>query len=175
MSFMELIKKDLKSYVPTKSCLLIVKTMLINHSFHLVLFVRLGQSVRRLPILGGFLGVLIEYLIRIFFASDISCKAKIGGGLMIVHGHDIVIGSNVVIKENCKIFNGVTLGTKNTEVMINLQPEVGNNVVLGTGSKILGGIKIGDNVKTGANSVVITDIPENSIAIGVPAKIIKVI
>lgn len=173
MSFIQLIQKDLKKYAPLGGLSVILKTILINHSFHLVLWVRIGQTIRKVPIIGSILGILVEYFIRIFFASDISCKAQIGGGLMIVHGHDVVIGSDVIIGENCKIFNGVTLGTKDTESMVNQQPIVGDNVVIGTGCKILGKVEIGDNVKAGANSVIITDIPDNCIAVGIPARIVR--
>lgn len=86
-----------------------------------------------------------------------------------MHGHDIVIGANVVIGEYCKIFNGVTLGNKNTEIAESFQPIIENHVVLSTGAKILGGITIGSNSIVGANSVVINDIPKNSIAVGIPA------
>ncbi len=171
MLFFKNIKSDLLRYVPSKNLILILKIILFSHAFHLVFLVRLGSAVRKIPGLGGFLGVLIEYLIRIFFASDISCKAKIGPGLMILHGHDIVIGADSSIGENCKIFNGVTLGNKDTEIPDNEQPKVGNNVIIGTGSKLLGSIVVGDNVKIGANSVVISDIPSDSVAVGVPARI----
>lgn len=63
-----------------------------------------------------------------------------------MHGHDIVIGSSVVIGRNCKILNGVTFGNKDTEALDNQQPCLGDNVVVGTGAKILGG-KIGSRVK----------------------------
>lgn len=173
MSFIKLIRKDLKKYVPSGNSTTVLKIILINHSFHLVLWIRVGQAIRTIPFIGGVLGILVEYFIRVFFASDISCKAQIEGGLMIVHGHDVVIGSDVIIGENCKIFNGVTLGSKDTESMMNFQPKIGNNVVIGTGCKILGGIEIGDNVKAGANSVILTDIPNNCIAVGVPARVVR--
>ena len=87
-----------------------------------------------------------------------------------MHGHDIVIGSGVTIGENCKIFNGVTLGNKDTETSEVCHPQLGNGILIGTGAKILGNIRIGDNAKIGANSVVLKDIPANSIWAGVPAK-----
>jgi serine O-acetyltransferase len=122
---------------------------------------------------------MVEYLIRILFSSDISCRARIPGNTVFVHGHDIVIGSNVIMGDNCKIFNGVTLGSKNTESWMNSsegaidQPSIGNRCVISTGAKILGNIRIGDDCIIGANAVVISNIPSNSIAVGVPAKIIK--
>ncbi|HRL93834.1 MAG TPA: serine acetyltransferase [Pseudomonas sp.] len=173
MNFIEAVKKDINKYVPSNSRALIVKTLLLNHSFHLVFWIRIGQLARKIPFLGAFLGVLVEYFIRVVFASDISCKAKIGGGLMIVHGHDVVIGSDVVIGENCKIFNGVTLGSKDTEILNNKQPIIKDHVVIGTGAKVLGSVTLGNSCYVGANSVVIHDIPCNSVAVGIPARIIK--
>ncbi|EES8386106.1 serine acetyltransferase, partial [Escherichia coli] len=121
----------------------------------------------------AFFRLVIEYSIRIIFSSDISLRARIGGGLVIMHGHDIVIGRDVVIGRNCKILNGVTLGNKDTESTENQQPVVGDNVIIGTGAKILGKVVIGNNVKIGANSVVISDIAPDSVAVGIPARVTK--
>lgn len=171
MNFFYTLNCDIKRYLQKDTITNRLKVILINHTFHLIFFYRLGVFCRKIPILGKIFGILIEYFIRIIYSSDISCKSKIGAGLMILHGHDIVIGADVVIGKNCKIFNGVTLGNKNTEININEQPILGNNVVVGTGAKILGKIFIGDNVKIGANSVVLIDIPSDSVAVGVPANI----
>ena len=104
----------------------------------------------------------------------ISCKSKIDEGLIILHGHDIVIGADVIIGKQCRIFNGVTLGNKDiTGSSLGNQPSIGNNVVLCTGAKILGPLMIGDNVVIGANSVVLKDCPSNTVFAGVPAKMIK--
>ena len=151
------------------------KTALSSHTFHMTVLVRFGcWSRSKLGAPGSIVGAITEYLIRVIYASDISCKAKIGRHFRIMHGQDIVIGSNVVIGDNCKIFNSVTFGNKDTEDPSgNAQPTVGNNCVIGTGAKILGGILIGDNVRIGANAVVITSVPSNATAVGVPARVIS--
>ena len=86
----------------------------------------------------------------------------------------VVIGSTTIIGDNCLIYHGVTLGsvlpTKNDQKR---HPTIGDNVLIGSGSKVLGNIKIGNNVKIGANSVVLEDIPNNLTVVGVKAKIIK--
>lgn len=169
-----LLRQDLNAQTNNGSLGHKMKCLLLNHSVHMLLFIRLGGWIdRNIPYIGGFLRYLIEYFIRIVFSSDISCRAKIGGGLNIMHGHDIVIGSGVVIGENCKIFNGVTMGNKETEGYQVAHPQLGNGVVIGTGAKILGPIYIGDNAKVGANSVVLKDIPPNSTWVGVPAREVK--
>lgn len=147
--------------------------IVFNHLKQMTILMIIGQKCLKIPIIGNFFSVGFEYLIRIFFASDISCKAKISPDISFMHGHDIVIGSEVVIGKNCKIFNGVTLGNKDTESGINGHPIIGDNCVISTGAKILGNIKIGNNCIVGANSVVLTDIPDNSIAVGVPARILN--
>lgn len=147
-----------------------LKIALLNHSFHLVFLIRLGETVGHLPIFGRLLRHIVEYLIRILYASDISCAANIAGGINIMHGHDIVIGSGVVIGPNCKIFNGVTMGNKDTESTNICQPTLHSNVVIGTGAKLLGAIIIGEGAKIGANSVVTKHVPAGQTWVGVPAR-----
>lgn len=151
-----------------------LKYFLCSHTIHMTLLVRLGQSIKKLPFLGGVLRIIIEYIIRILFSSDISCRANIAPGLIIMHGHDIVIGADVVIGKNCKIFNGVTFGNKDLEkASLGNQPIVGDNCIICTGAKILGKIKIEDNVVIAANAVVLKDCLRNTVHGGVPAKVIN--
>jgi serine O-acetyltransferase len=163
---------DIKACSNSSSPWVNFKCFAFNHTSHLLVLIRLGQDLYRIPLLGKLLGFIVEYSIRILYASDISCRAQIGRGCQILHGHDIVIGAHVVIGENCKIFNGVTLGNKDLSLPSKgNQPWVGNHVVLGTGCKLLGPIRLGDHTVVGANSVVITDCPCHSLAVGVPARI----
>ena len=116
----------------------------------------------------------IMYKVRKKTGIEIHPACQIGKNLFIDHGMGIVIGSTSIIGDNCLIYHNVTLGsilpTKSDEKR---HPTIGNNVIIGSGSKILGNIKIGNNVKIGANSVVLDDIPNNSTVVGVKAKIIK--
>lgn len=165
---------DLKRVTRSDRFFVWLKWFIFGHALHLTLLIRIGQSMMMLPLLNKFLVPLCELFIRIIYASDISCRAKIGPGLIIVHGHDIVIGANVIIGEDCKIFNGVTLGNKYTEVPDNAQPTVGNGVVISTGAKVLGGIQIGNHTMIGANCVVLTDCPPGAVVVGVPGRVIRV-
>ena len=170
----DLLREDLRAQSNYGSWQQKLKIAVLNHSFHLVVLVRLGSSCRRVPLLGRLLQHLIEYLIRIVYASDISCAASIAGGLNIMHGHDIVIGSGVVIGPNCKIFNGVTMGNKDTESSVIAQPHLQGNNVIGSGAKLLGAVTLGTGAKVGANSVVVKDVPAGETWAGVPARRIKV-
>lgn len=164
---------DLSAFVKNEGFKQKLKCVLVSHAFHMVVLYRLGCAMAKIPIIGNGARVIIEYIIRVIYASDISLRSTIGPGLMIVHGHDIVIGGHVRIGKKCKILNSVTLGNKDTESSINQQPIVGDNVVIGSGAKLLGDIVIGDNVVIGANSVVLKSFPSNVIVAGVPAKIIN--
>jgi serine O-acetyltransferase len=164
------LKDDLKLYITGLDLYKIPIVLLFSHSFHLVVFYRIGKQLSKIPLIGILLRYIFEYIIRIIFASDISLKSTIGCGLKFEHGHDIVIGANVIIGSNIKVFNGVTIGGKDPFLpSTNNQPNIGNNVILSTGSKVLGPITIGDHVIVGANSVVLQNIPSHSIAVGVPA------
>jgi serine O-acetyltransferase len=113
--------------------------------------------------------LLYEYSKR-RYSVDISPRAKIQGGVRIAHCSDIVIGPNASIGYGTVIFNGVTMGKKYPGAKGGM-PQVGMNVTLGTGAKLLGSITIGNNARIGANSVVIHDVPESSTAMGIPAKV----
>lgn len=122
-----------------------------------------------------YLSRTIELMLFIVNSNSVSVKASIGRNTIFHHhGVGCVVHDNAVIGENCHIFQNVTLGSKWSHGKLDGgAPIIGNNVLIGAGAVILGNIKVGDNVNIGANAVVITDIPDNSIAVGVPAKIIS--
>lgn len=101
---------------------------------------------------------------------EIPYKTKIGSGLKIYHGFNIVINPHAVIGRNCTLRHGVTIGNKlgNDDC-----PEVGDNVSIGAGSILIGSIRVGDNVIIGAGSVVTKDIPGCSVVAGNPARLIR--
>ena len=115
---------------------------------------------------------IIMGLTQFFCNMDIHPAATIGRRVFIDHGIGVVIGETAIIEDDVLIYQGVTLGG----VSLNKgkrHPTIKANSVIGSGAKVLGNITIGKNSKIGANSVVICDVPKNSTAVGVPAKIIK--
>ena len=100
---------------------------------------------------------------------EIHPGAKIGEKVFFDHGMGIVVGETAVIGDNCVIFHGVTLGGV-ASTKTKRHPTLENNVTVGAGAKILGNITIGENSKIGANSVILKDIPKNSVAVGIPGR-----
>lgn len=103
---------------------------------------------------------------------EIHPGAKIGKGFFIDHGMGVVIGETTEIGDNCLLYQGVTLGGTGKDKG-KRHPTLGNNIMVGSGAKILGPITIGDNTKIAANAVVLKDVPSDCTAVGVPAQIIK--
>jgi len=119
-----------------------------------------------------FLARLISQIVRFFTGIEIHPGAKIGKGFFIDHGMGVVIGETTEIGDNVTLYQGVTLGGTGKEKG-KRHPTLGNNVIVAAGAKILGNIKIGDNVRIGAGSVVIRDVPSDSTVVGVPGRIVK--
>ncbi len=105
-------------------------------------------------------------------AIDIHPGAVIGSDFFIDHGAGLVIGETAEIGNNVTLYSGVVLGGTSLK-QEKRHPTLGNDVVVGSGAKILGPVKIGDNVRVGANSVVINDVPPNSVVVGVPGRIVE--
>lgn len=114
----------------------------------------------------------ISEISRELTAIEIHPGAEIGSDFFIDHGSGVVIGETAKIGNNVTIYAGVVLGGTSLEKK-KRHPTLGDNVVIGTGAKILGPVTIGNNVRVGANSVVVNDIPPNSVVVGVPGKIIS--
>ena len=115
-----------------------------------------------------FLARLLSQISRFFTGIEIHPGATIGKGLFIDHGMGVVIGETAEIGDDVLIYHGVTLGGTGKDTG-KRHPTVGNNVVIGFGAKVLGPINIGNNVKIGANSVVLKDVPDDSTTVGIPA------
>jgi serine O-acetyltransferase len=118
----------------------------------------------------SFLYKVLKPVSEVLTGIEFPCEAKVGRRFRIEHFGGIVISGDAVFGDDCVIRNGVTVGLKHTGYRG--APVLGNRVDIGAGAKILGPIKIGDDVLIGANAVVITDIPSNCIAVGVPARVL---
>lgn len=119
-----------------------------------------------------FLARLISQLSRGLTGIEIHPGATIGKNFFIDHGTGVVIGETCEIGNNVTIYQGVTLGGTGKDIG-KRHPTIGNNVMIGSGAKVLGPITIGDGSKIGAGSVVLSDVDENSTVVGVPGKAVK--
>jgi len=114
------------------------------------------------------LAVIRHRFWSIVTGADIPLNSKIGGGLMIPHPNGIVIHPRAIIGPNCLFFQQVTIGSRDSD-----PPNIGEHVDIGAGAKVLGNIKIGNDVRIGANAVVVTDVDDNCTVGGIPARVLK--
>ncbi len=137
--------------------------------FHAMLFYRASHWLwnHRLK----FLGRLVSHLGRLMTGIEIHPGATIGRGFFIDHGMGVVIGETAEIGDNCTLYHGVTLGGTSW-AKEKRHPTLGNNVVVGSGAKILGPFTVGDNSKIGSNSVVVKEVPEQATVVGIPGRIV---
>ena len=146
-----------------------VEVFLLYSGLHAVIYHRIAHwfyKKRRF-----FMARWISQTSRFLTGIEIHPGAKIGKGLFIDHGSGIVIGETTEIGDYCIIYQGVTLGGTGKEKG-KRHPTLGNNVLVGSGARVLGPFKVGDNSRIAANAVVLTEVPENSTAVGIPARII---
>lgn len=119
-----------------------------------------------------FIARYISQRARSITGIEIHPAAVIGDGVFIDHGMGVVIGETTVIGDNCTIYQGVTLGGTGKDKG-KRHPTIGNNVVIGSGAKVLGPFRVGDNSKIAANAVVLSEVPDNCTVVGVPGRIVK--
>ena len=147
----------------------VVEIVLCYPGFHAALFHRLGHRLYRA---GWFtLARIVSQLSRSLTGIEIHPGARIGRRFFIDHGMGVVIGETAEIGDDVLIYQGVTLGGTGKDTG-KRHPTLGNNVVVGTGAKILGNIRIGDHVKIGAGSVVVHPVPDHSTVVGVPGRVV---
>ena len=120
-----------------------------------------------------FVARLISQIARFFTLIEIHPGAQLGRGILIDHGCGVVIGETAVVGDNCTIYQGVTLGGVGTKKG-KRHPTLGNNVMVGSGAKVLGPFTVGDNARIAAGAVVLSAVPEDCTAVGVPAHVVRV-
>ena len=145
--------------------------MLLYSGFHARLAHRLSHALYKKG--HTFSARAVSQGAKFITGIEIHPGATIGRGLVIDHGSGVVIGETAEIGDNCTIYQGVTLGGTGKDVG-KRHPTLGNNVLVGSGAKILGPVKIGDNVKVASGAVVLTELPDHSTAVGMPAKVVRV-
>ncbi len=171
MGFWSTIKRDYKAVFERDPAARNALEVIFTYpGFHAILLHRISHALWKWKI--PLIPRIISAIARFFTGIEIHPAAKIGPGFFIDHGSGVVIGETAEIGEDCLLYQGVTLGGTGKEKG-KRHPTLGNHVVVGAGAKILGNIKIGDHVKIGANSVVLKSVPDHSIVVGIPGKVIK--
>ncbi|WP_128255498.1 serine O-acetyltransferase [Falsirhodobacter deserti] len=145
---------------------------------------RLIQTIRRFQALRGKHGP-VAWIARNYWRrahqfwsvitqNEIQLTTKIGGGLLLTHPNGIVIHPEAVIGPNCLIFNQVTIGRGKAGPDGRTVPVIGGHVDIAAGARIVGGITIGNHAVIGLNAVVLSDVPDGGVAVGVPARVIRI-
>lgn len=134
-----------------------------------MVFYRTARFFQRIKL--GVVSWLFLELNKILNGCVIGRSAEFGKGFVIMHGVGVVINSGVRGGENIVIESGVVIGAARNGLPVKV-PVLGNNIFIGSGAKVLGGIRVGNNVKIGANAVVVKDVPDNVTVVGVPARIV---
>jgi serine O-acetyltransferase len=144
---------------------------LLYPGLHAILIHRFTHLLWRLKI--PFIPRLLSQISRFFTGIEIHPGARIGKGFFIDHGMGVVIGETTEIGDNCVLFHNVTLGGTGKHKG-KRHPTIGTNVMIGTGAILLGPIKVGDNVKIGANTfILMRSVPDNTTVAGTPGRIVK--
>ncbi len=146
-----------------------IEVFLLYPSIHALLIYRISHFFYKHK--RFFFARLLSQFGRFITGIEIHPGAKIGYGILIDHGMGVVIGETAIIGNRVTIYQGATIGATGNEKEFKRHPTLGNDIVVGSGAKILGPVSIGNHSKIGANSVVISDMPEYSTAVGIPARI----
>lgn len=167
--FLSLIKADIQAIYERDPAAKNLLEVISYPGLHAVLIHRLTHPLYQMgiPVLPRW----INHFSRFLTGIDIHPGAQIGPGFFIDHGMGVVIGETCIIGENVLVYQGVTLGGTGKD-RGKRHPTLGNGVVVGAGAKVLGDIKIGDNCRIGAGSVVVKSIMPNATVVGVPGRVI---
>lgn len=170
-----LIKSDLYRRTGDKRFVILIKNILMGGSYKYLFWLRTSSYSSSNKILKFTLYPVARIILSHYkykFGINIPYRTSIGSGFYIGHFGCITINPKSVIGKNCNISPQVSLGKANRGKNIGY-PTIGDNVYIGPGAKIVGGVKIGNNVAIGANCVVTIDIPDDSVVVGIPGKVIS--
>ena len=146
------------------------EVLLLYSGLHALILYRLSHALHR----GGhfFTARLVSQGGRFLTGIEIHPGAQIGEGLFIDHGSGVVIGETAIIGDNCTLYQGVTLGGTGKDTG-KRHPTLGDGVMVGAGAKLLGNFTVGDGAKIAAGAVVLGDVPADTTAVGIPARVVK--
>ena len=148
-----------------------LEIFLLYPGVHAVIYHRIAHFFYRHKL--KFIARCISQWSRCWTGIEIHPGAKIGRRLVIDHGMGTVIGETAEIGDDCLIYHGVTLGGTGKD-QGKRHPTIGNNVLISTGAKVLGPFKVGDNARIAANAVVLSEVPPDATAVGIPAQIVRI-
>jgi len=172
MGFLGKVKADVDAVIRNDPAAKGYVDALINHTpLHAIFIYRTVHKLHKmgLPVLPRFL----SNIARVWSGVEIHPGCSIGESFFIDHGVGVVIGETAEIGDNCVLFHNVTLGGTGKH-QGKRHPTIGNNVLIGTGATLLGPIKVGNNVKIGAETFVIMhDIPDDCTVVGIPGRIVR--
>jgi serine O-acetyltransferase len=173
--YLRLLKSDITRYGSRSSLIQIMKLYLVSPGYKYSVVMRTATYIKKTGILFTPLYIVSRLLLRHYeykFGISIPYNTKIGPGLYIGHYGGIIVNPDAIIGKNCNINHDVTIGAayggKSPGV-----PVIGNNVYFGPGSKVIGGITVGNNVAIGANCVLTKSVPDNAVVAGIPGVVIS--
>ena len=149
----------------------VLEVIILYPGFHVLVTHKLAHFLYRHK--WFFVARLISQLSRHLTGIEIHPGARIGRRFVIDHGMGIVIGETAEIGDDCLIYHGVTLGGTGKD-QGKRHPTLGNNVMVSAGAKVLGPFKVGDNARIASNAVVLSEIPSDATAVGVPARVVRI-
>ena len=165
------IKEDIQTiYEKDPAAENILEVLLCYPGLHALILHRIAHKLNywKIPLIPR----MISNVSRFFTGIEIHPQARIGRRFFIDHGMGVVIGATSIIGDDVLLYQGVTLGGTGNEHG-KRHPTLGNNIVVGSGAKVLGNIEIGSNSRIGAGSVVVDSVPENSTVVGIPGRIVR--
>ncbi len=148
-----------------------IEILLLYNGLHATIWYRLAHwlHIHKLRFLARWISQATKFCTGI----EIHPGATIGRRLVIDHGTGIVIGETAEIGDDCLLYQGVTLGGTGKDVG-KRHPTLGNNVMVGSGAKVLGPFRVGNNARIAANSVVLREVPDNATVVGVPGRVVRI-
>jgi serine O-acetyltransferase len=145
-------------------------TLLFDCRFHLPALYRFSRWFARSRLM--FLCLVLKWFQYALMASEISPRARLGRRVHFPHPTGVVIGDGVVIEDDAWVFQQVTIGSHGRSEDDKAYPVIGRGAKLYVGSKVLGGIRVGARATIGANAVVLSDVPDDGVAVGIPARLV---